>query len=90
MMPMKPSVYIETTIPSYLTAWPSNNLIRAAHQEVTRQWWAKRDGYTIYASRLVIEECEAGDQEAAAAARVCRNAGYEPPIICTPEELNYV
>jgi hypothetical protein len=35
---MKPTVYIETTIPSYLAAWPSNNLIRAAHQEMTRQW----------------------------------------------------
>ncbi|MEX2307049.1 MAG: hypothetical protein WD738_05625 [Pirellulales bacterium] len=39
---MKPSAYLETTIVSYLTAWPS---------------------------------------------RDCRAAGYEPPIICTPQEL---
>ncbi len=32
---MKPSVYVETTIPSYLTAWPSRDLVRAAHQQIT-------------------------------------------------------
>jgi len=32
-------VYIETTIVSYLTAWRSPQLIMAAHQETTRQWW---------------------------------------------------
>ena len=36
---MKPQVYIETTIPSYLTAWPSRDLVRAAHQQITREWW---------------------------------------------------
>jgi len=33
---MKPRVYLETTIPSYLTAWPSRDLVRAAHQQITR------------------------------------------------------
>ena len=153
---MKPTVYVETTIPSYLTAWPSRDLVRAAHQQITREWWARRDGFDLYLSRLVIQECQAGDALAAvdrltalagiplleqavaetelaealvrdvplpakAAAdalhiataavhgirylltwncthianvalrpqieAVCRAAGFEPPLICTPEEL---
>src|SRR5438874_376292 len=39
---MKPRVYLETTIPSYLTAWPSRDLVRAAHQQITREWWDQR------------------------------------------------
>ena len=35
---MKPSVYVETSIVSYLTARPSRDLVRAAHQEVTSEW----------------------------------------------------
>jgi predicted nucleic acid-binding protein len=153
---MKPRVYIETMVPSYLTAWPSRDLVRAAHQQITREWWARRDVYDLFISELVVRECEAGDPVAAAArlealadlpvlehneavealARallgrvplperatadalhiatsaahgmdylltwncthianatlrgpieaVCRDAEYEPPTICTPEEL---
>src|SRR5438309_11532938 len=63
---MKPTVYVETTIPSYLTAWPSRDLVRAAHQQITREWWARRDGFDLYSSRLVVQECQAGDAQAAA------------------------
>jgi hypothetical protein len=63
---MRPTVYIETTIPSYLTAWPSRDLVRAAHQQITREWWARRDRFDLYLSRLVVQECQAGDQVAAA------------------------
>lgn len=34
-----PSVYLETTIPSYLAARPSRDLITAAHQQITHAWW---------------------------------------------------
>jgi hypothetical protein len=64
---MKPRVYVETTVPSYLTAWPSRDLVRAAHQQITREWWAKRVGWELFISELVVRECEAGDPEAAAA-----------------------
>ena len=153
---MKPTVYIETTIPSYLTARPSRDLVLAAHQQITGEWWAYRDEFDLYSSRLVVQECQVGDAQAAAnrltalsgiplleqkaeaeelaealvrgvplpakavadalhiataavhgmrylltwncthianvALRprieaVCRAAGFEPPLICTPQEL---
>jgi hypothetical protein len=61
---MKPKVYIETTIPSYLTAWPSKDLNRAADQQITREWWAKREAFDLFTSELVLDECQAGDQKA--------------------------
>jgi predicted nucleic acid-binding protein len=63
---MKPRLYVETTIPSYLTAWPSRDLVRAAHQQITREWWLKRGDYEVYSSRLVVQECREGDPKAAA------------------------
>lgn len=60
------SVYIETTIPSYLTAWPAKNLIAAAHQAITRDWWElRRHRFELFTSQLVIEEASAGDSLAA-------------------------
>ncbi|MBI4708515.1 MAG: type II toxin-antitoxin system VapC family toxin, partial [Candidatus Omnitrophica bacterium] len=62
---MKPTVYLETTIPSFLTARPSNNLILAGEQELTRQWWEdRRKSFTLFVSELVIEEAQKGDSEA--------------------------
>ena len=155
-MPLRPKAYVETTIVSYLTAWPSRDLVRAALQQVTREWWATRDGFALFLSQFVLDEAAAGDSVAAALrleavrdvalldvteeaivlagslvsggglpakARVdalhvamaavhgmdflltwnckhianaatrgtiedlCRAAGFEPPIICTPLEL---
>ena len=40
---MKPRVYVETTVVSYLTAWRSRELVMAANQEATREWWEERD-----------------------------------------------
>jgi hypothetical protein len=154
---MKPKVYLETTIPSYLTAWPSRDLVRAAHQQITREWWqSRRNEFDLFISQFVIQEVTAGDSEAAAERvsvlegvpmlevnedtnvlaqeliqrtplpsraivdafhiavavihgmdylltwncshlanatlrgrieSISRDAGYQPPVICTPEEL---
>ena len=154
---MKPKIYLETTIPSYLAAWPSRDLVTAAHQQITCEWWqVRRSQFELYVSQIVIQEVSAGDSNAAeqrlaaiadialldvdehvaalaenlmvqvplparaqvdalhiavavvngmdylliwncthianAALReairsVCRSMGYEPPVICTPEEL---
>ena len=154
---MKSRLYLETTIPSYLTSRPSRDLIIAGHQQVTREWWERRrDAFQLYLSQLVIDEVSAGDAGAArerlkslrdlpllditpevtelasrilasgkipkkaaadaahiaiaavhemdflvtwncvhianatnvrALALICRDHGYECPVICTPEEL---
>ena len=64
---MKERVYVETSVVSYLTARPSRDLIVAAHQEITRAWWAReRAKYDLFASEAVIREARAGDPEAAA------------------------
>ena len=154
---MKPKAYIETTVVSYLTAWPSRDIVIAGYQQTTREWWRDAaDRFELVASELVINEASAGDadaardrlaalesvtlldatEEAAELAqqliesgaipgkaaedaghiaiavtngidylvtwncrhianatmrsqieRICRIAGYEPTIICTPDEL---
>jgi len=67
---MKPKVYIETTIPSYLAARPSRDLLIAAHQQVTHDWWERRRAnFELYTSDLVIREASAGDPELARARR---------------------
>ena len=153
---MKSKVYLETTIVSYLVASPTQDVVRAAHQQVTKEWWARRARFDLFVSRPVLAEARQGDTTAAArrldtlagipvlsmnrgvttlartlirtgtlptkarldalhvataavngmnylltwnlrhlanaAIRgkiedVCRKAGIQPPIICTPEEL---
>ena len=39
---MKQRVYVETSVISYLASRPSRDLIAAAHQELTREWWEDR------------------------------------------------
>ena len=155
---MKPSVYVETTIVSYLVGWLNRNDLQvAAHQEVTRRWWAtRRSDFDLVASPLVVDEAADGDPVLAAELLrflqdvpllripehahalkfqllrrtqipakaendalhiaiaavhgieflvswncrhianavtlpvvydVCRQSGYEPPLVCTPYEL---
>lgn len=63
---IKPRLYMETTIPSYLTAWQSRDIIVAAHQQITQLWWKeRRDNFDIYISQFVVDEASAGDAEAA-------------------------
>jgi len=74
---MKPTVYIETTIPSLLTAWPNRDVEIAAQQIATREWWEKRrSAFDLYVSVDVLDEAERGDAEAArlrlAALNECR------------------
>ena len=153
----KASVYLETSVIGYATSRHSRDLVVAARQQLTRDWFACRAGaYDLFVSQLVVSEASGGDEEAArerttflqgisrlgvtdaagalaaklvesgavprkavedalhiavavvhgveylltwncrhianatmrqAIESACREAGYEPPVICTPEEL---
>ncbi len=62
----KQSVYIETTVISYLTARPNRDLIVAAHQQVTVEWWYDTlPKLEPFISPIVIEEVSRGDETAA-------------------------
>ena len=63
---MDKRVYIETSVISYLVARPSRNLLTAAWQQVTREWWDnRRSRFELYASELVSVEASHGDSDAA-------------------------
>lgn len=64
---MRPSVYIETSILGYLAMRPSAHLVTAANQQVTREFWDEhRSRFDLFVSLAVLDECMAGDKEAAA------------------------
>jgi len=59
-------VYIETTIASYLVARPSRDLLQAARQQITHDWWYKeRQKYDLCISQIVLDEAAMGDADAA-------------------------
>lgn len=60
------TVYIETTIPSYLGAHPSRQPVMAQHQKFTHAWWKQeRSRYRLFTSFLVRAEASRGDPGAA-------------------------
>ena len=64
---MPHSIFIETTIPSYYVARPSRNLLQAARQELTREWWdGQRHGFELFTSQLVLDEAAVGESAKAA------------------------
>ncbi len=149
--------YIETSIISYLTMRPSRDVVTAAAQAITRDWWeTRRAAFDLVASEAVRQEIAAADPGASkdrleilgrlrmlditekagllaerllsegplpsraqydalhiavsaihgvdylltwnckhianaamrpSIERLCRLAGFEPPIMCTPQEL---
>src|SRR4051812_2999681 len=66
----QPTVYLDTSIPSYLTAWRSRDFLIARRQRITQIWWHRhRFRYTLRVSERVHFEAAAGDIHAAAARR---------------------
>ncbi len=61
----KKRVYVESTVISYLTARRPRDIRRLARQDITLEWWAKRERWSLFLSPVVIEEITAGDPEAA-------------------------
>jgi hypothetical protein len=64
---MASTVYLETSIISYLAARPSRDLITAARQQLTLQWWErKRTEFRLFVSEEVVREIREGDSDAVA------------------------
>jgi hypothetical protein len=60
------TVYIETTIVSLLVAEFSRNLVIAASQQATRDWWlVRRPEFACVTSAEVLAEASMGDSEQA-------------------------
>src|SRR6516165_5010814 len=50
------SVYLETTFISYLVARPSRDLLVAAHQQASQDWWTnRRNEFDCFVSQIVID-----------------------------------
>ena len=68
-MPRK-TVYIETSVVSYLTARPTADLRAAARQMDTAEWWeTQRERFDLRTSEIAIEGIGGGDPEAEARGR---------------------
>ena len=60
------TVYIETTVVSYLTARATRDPQKAEWQAATKEWWdTQRHHYDLYTSTLTFDEAEKGHREAA-------------------------
>ncbi len=60
------TVYIETSVVSYLTSRPSRDLLIAACQQSTRDWWdGYRSQFRLHTSELVVTEAGRGDPDTA-------------------------
>jgi hypothetical protein len=82
---VRPAVYIETTIPSYLTARPSASLPQMARQKATWDWWhGEKARHRCFVSQVVLDEAAVGDAEAAERRAECL-AGI--PVLETTEEV---
>jgi hypothetical protein len=64
-MEAKKSVYIESTIPSYATAWPSSNILNTIRKAQTETFWQIRNRFNLWISQDVIDEISQGDKDAA-------------------------
>ena len=63
----KPTVYVETSVISYLTAPWSRDVVNLARQQTTRDWWeARRNDFELRISEAVLEEASKGNAEKAA------------------------
>ncbi|MFN3410250.1 MAG: type II toxin-antitoxin system VapC family toxin [Limisphaerales bacterium] len=63
---MRPKLYLETTIPSYLAARRTRNPLMAGKLAATKRWWRLRRGdFDLFVSQLVVDEVARGDANAA-------------------------
>ena len=59
-------VYIETSVISYLVGRPSRNMLVAAWQQATQEWWdEQRSRFDLFTSQIVLAEVGRGDPQLA-------------------------
>jgi predicted nucleic acid-binding protein len=63
---VKPFIYLESSVVSYLANRPSRDMLVAARQSLTHEWWESLDKSQVYVSELVAVEVARGDSQAAA------------------------
>ena len=62
----RPTVYLDTTIPSYFTASMSADIAKARMQRITRVWWSRyRPDCEVFVSGAVFSECRNGREDEA-------------------------
>jgi hypothetical protein len=55
-------IYIESTIPSYVVARPARDIVQAARQQITRDWWEfRRADHELFTSQVVLDEVASGE-----------------------------
>jgi hypothetical protein len=60
-----PTIYVDTSVASYLTARLNHSVLIARRQRLTRVWWHRyRHHHTLRVSVRVLEEAEVGDPSA--------------------------
>ena len=83
---MKPRLYVETTVLSYLAARPARDVVSLARQELTREFWLwAPSAYELCCSKLTRDEVSRGDEVAAA-----RRLAYANQCSVLPEDPQVV
>jgi hypothetical protein len=55
-------IYIESTIASYVVARPARDLLQAARQQLTKDWWdLRRARHELFTSQVVLDEIASGE-----------------------------
>ena len=63
---MKPTVYVESSVISYLASRPNRDIVIAGRQAISHDWWANhRQRFELRVSALVEQEICRGDSSAA-------------------------
>jgi hypothetical protein len=80
------SVYIESSVISYITSRPSRDIVTSARQAISVEWWeAYKHSFELFVSELVLEEIGSGDSRAAST-RLAIIEGI-PVLVATPNAL---
>ena len=80
-------IYVESTIPSYVVARPARDILQAARQQLTRDWWdSRREQHELFTSQVVLDEIADGER-AMAGRRLELMAGLPLLVSTTDVEM---